>query len=815
MCEGGEETASVWEEVREAGRDWRKEDTSGAGDGRADFPRGGRGVRLRDDETTQDSLKSSKPVPRPPLLRALSPQKMADKAAQLAFTARVGAACDVLGALSEDVDEMGGVYASSSSSSSSSSPAGGPKRGRIDELLARYAPADGGAGAGAGPATATAARETSSSASSSGDPVSRCRPWSRADQHARAATFRGPTWFGKPESLNPLQCARFGWVNDGVDRLACRWCGASLAVPPTTPSPATASASAAADVRGRLRTEHADQCPWRGLACPADFACVRPHPGRLRVSAFLGGVAGAESALAAAAAGAAAGGHTSGAGPATLRLDPSVVPELLVALSAHAGTVSAAAARADAQAAGAHASRRAAATAAAAAAAAEGGASTAAATVFVQLLGVLRGGEKEKEGAAGAHPHPHPHPSLPTTTASALPVSSLSALLTDPALLPALLTLFGWTAAAGSGELVGAVGGADAEPHTKRRRASSSSLPPATPPASALHCALCGRTSVLADLVTAAAAAAAGESAGVGPGGALERYQERLRGKTAAAAAAAATATAASSSSLSSGAGAAAPRRTLAEAARSTMAAASRALAAFSRVVGEGDSSGSADAAAPAAAATAAAAPAAAPAPLHQPNEALINPLRGHAWYCAYARAACPLPLSLAAAVADAARHWDRVREKGGRIVLPAGPRARRASAASGQAQSTLSGASSSGVTRAVAAGLAAMGAASVGVADVDAVTRLLIASAHQEQAEAGRGAGAGPAGAAAGGGVQEEAVRQLQALLGGEAEWEGEGDEGGVDGSTLGGDGSAPATPLAPGWLLASLALYASLGGE
>lgn len=34
-------------------------------------------------------------------------------------------------------------------------------------------------------------------------------------------TFSIKTWFGKPEELSPLECARYGWINNGKDLLKC------------------------------------------------------------------------------------------------------------------------------------------------------------------------------------------------------------------------------------------------------------------------------------------------------------------------------------------------------------------------------------------------------------------------------------------------------------------------------------------------------------------------------------------------------------------------------------------------------------------
>lgn len=47
------------------------------------------------------------------------------------------------------------------------------------------------------------------------------QPWSRADLFRRARTFKSSTWFCKPEAVNAVECARYGWVNTDVDLLQC------------------------------------------------------------------------------------------------------------------------------------------------------------------------------------------------------------------------------------------------------------------------------------------------------------------------------------------------------------------------------------------------------------------------------------------------------------------------------------------------------------------------------------------------------------------------------------------------------------------
>lgn len=55
----------------------------------------------------------------------------------------------------------------------------------------------------------------------SGGSAARGRPWDRGDLFRRLATFKSGTWFCKPQSISPVECARRGWTNTGPDLLSC------------------------------------------------------------------------------------------------------------------------------------------------------------------------------------------------------------------------------------------------------------------------------------------------------------------------------------------------------------------------------------------------------------------------------------------------------------------------------------------------------------------------------------------------------------------------------------------------------------------
>ena len=102
-----------------------------------------------------------------------------------------------------------------------------------------------------------------------------------AAYRARVASFRIATWFAKPPTLSPLQCARYGWRNSGVDELTCVSCGAvatAAGTISTTPSattlPETDTGDSSADAL--LVTAHRAQCRWR--FCPTPLALAQPAP---------------------------------------------------------------------------------------------------------------------------------------------------------------------------------------------------------------------------------------------------------------------------------------------------------------------------------------------------------------------------------------------------------------------------------------------------------------------------------------------------------------------------------------------------------
>jgi hypothetical protein len=81
-----------------------------------------------------------------------------------------------------------------------------------------------------------------------------CRPESMYDFRRRLATFRASHWFNKPVEVSPIQCARRGLVNDGMDAVRCELC----CVRGEWNARVTESSAAS-----WLQNCHSMFCPWR------------------------------------------------------------------------------------------------------------------------------------------------------------------------------------------------------------------------------------------------------------------------------------------------------------------------------------------------------------------------------------------------------------------------------------------------------------------------------------------------------------------------------------------------------------------------
>ncbi|KAJ0985801.1 hypothetical protein J5N97_004157 [Dioscorea zingiberensis] len=108
--------------------------------------------------------------------------------------------------------------------------------------------------------------------------VPQCRPWDRGDLMRRLATYKAMTWFGKPKVVNPVNCARRGWINVEMDTIACEACGARILF--STPSAWSMQQveKAAAVFSLKLDNGHKLLCPWIDNVCDEALAMLPPTP---------------------------------------------------------------------------------------------------------------------------------------------------------------------------------------------------------------------------------------------------------------------------------------------------------------------------------------------------------------------------------------------------------------------------------------------------------------------------------------------------------------------------------------------------------
>ena len=106
-------------------------------------------------------------------------------------------------------------------------------------------------------------------------------PLSKSDFLRRVSTYRIQTWFGK--DLSPFVCSRYGWVNEGVDVLKCRWCTSTLTCGKNFLT-SFHNNRLSGDEKSPpilnlddLRNFHGVACPWRSCASPIHFSRL-PSP---------------------------------------------------------------------------------------------------------------------------------------------------------------------------------------------------------------------------------------------------------------------------------------------------------------------------------------------------------------------------------------------------------------------------------------------------------------------------------------------------------------------------------------------------------
>ncbi|CAB1438547.1 unnamed protein product [Pleuronectes platessa] len=94
-------------------------------------------------------------------------------------------------------------------------------------------------------------------------------------------------WAGKPRTLSPLMCARYGWINIGCDMLKCSSCNAFLCATLQPTLDLEKYESRITEILRQLQTQHEKFCPWPDFPCPERFWLVPACEPSTLLTAFL------------------------------------------------------------------------------------------------------------------------------------------------------------------------------------------------------------------------------------------------------------------------------------------------------------------------------------------------------------------------------------------------------------------------------------------------------------------------------------------------------------------------------------------------
>ncbi|CAG5927564.1 unnamed protein product [Menidia menidia] len=94
-------------------------------------------------------------------------------------------------------------------------------------------------------------------------------------------------WAGKPRTLSPLTCARYGWINVGCDMLKCTSCQAFLCASLQPTLDYEKYETRIAEISKQLKTQHEKFCPWPYFPCPDRFWVVPACEPSTLLSTFL------------------------------------------------------------------------------------------------------------------------------------------------------------------------------------------------------------------------------------------------------------------------------------------------------------------------------------------------------------------------------------------------------------------------------------------------------------------------------------------------------------------------------------------------
>ncbi|XP_034719787.1 nuclear-interacting partner of ALK [Etheostoma cragini] len=114
-----------------------------------------------------------------------------------------------------------------------------------------------------------------------------CEATNKEAFFSRVESYSCLKWAGKPRTLSPLMCARYGWINVGCDMLKCSSCQAFLCASLQPTLDFKKYGSRIAEISRQLQTQHEKFCPWPDFPCPERFWQVPACEPSALLTAFL------------------------------------------------------------------------------------------------------------------------------------------------------------------------------------------------------------------------------------------------------------------------------------------------------------------------------------------------------------------------------------------------------------------------------------------------------------------------------------------------------------------------------------------------
>ncbi|KAM4614675.1 zinc finger C3HC-type protein 1 [Polymixia lowei] len=114
-----------------------------------------------------------------------------------------------------------------------------------------------------------------------------CEATNKEAFFSRVESYSCLRWAGKPRTLSPLRCARYGWINVGCDMLKCSSCQAFLCASLQPTLDFEKYESRIAEISRQLQTQHEKFCPWPDFPCPERFWLVPASEPTTLLTTFL------------------------------------------------------------------------------------------------------------------------------------------------------------------------------------------------------------------------------------------------------------------------------------------------------------------------------------------------------------------------------------------------------------------------------------------------------------------------------------------------------------------------------------------------